>query len=74
MADLLPSIETNAAAPRSAMQDGGSATQHSLPDQIAADKYIKSSQAAARGGLPIRQVKLRPPGAAGVELHDGRCP
>ena len=42
--DLVPAIAINANAPRSASGDQGSATMHSLPDQIAADRYAKASQ------------------------------
>jgi hypothetical protein len=63
--DLLPSIATNAAAPKSASGDSGSMSQHSLPDQIAADRYQK---AAAAPGLGIRLLKIRRPGA--VDLRD----
>ena len=41
-------------------------TEHSLPDQIAADKYLKQDAAAkaqANGKLPIGLFKIQPPGA-----------
>jgi len=36
--------------------------QHSLPEQIAADRYLQSKQAARRKGLGIATKKLVPPG------------
>ncbi len=62
MADISDNLEDNAAAPKRASGDTGSAEQHSLPDQIAADEYLASKKAARRG-LGIRQVKLIPPSA-----------
>jgi hypothetical protein len=70
--DLLPSIQTNAAAPRTVDVDGTSVTQQTLGDQIKADKYSKQAQAQAARAVPFRQVKLRLPGASGVDIHDGR--
>jgi hypothetical protein len=71
MADEID-IEQAASDPRSASDDAGSVQQHSLPDLIEADKYLKSKSASARKGLPIRMFKLRPPGASGVD-RDGSC-
>ena len=36
--------------------------QHSLPDQIAADKYLESKKAVRQKGLGIGLKKLVPPG------------
>lgn len=58
--DLLPTIQQNATQPKSATTDGTSGQQHSLPDQIAADRYSKAAQTTR--GLPMRVVKLRPGG------------
>ena len=38
--------------------------QHPLPDQIAADRYLKSKAASQGPGLGIRMTKLVPPGSA----------
>ena len=57
------SIQENAAGPKSASGDAGSVEQHSLPDQIAADKHIASKQAMRNKGLGIKLVKLSPSGA-----------
>ena len=45
--ELDQAIRDNAAGPRRAQGDSGSAEQHPLPDQIAADRYLASKQAAA---------------------------
>ena len=57
-------IRENAAGPKRASGDSGSVEQHSLADQIAADKHLASKQAAASNGLGIRKIKLSPPGTA----------
>ena len=62
--DLDNAIKTNAEGPAKASGDSGSVEQHSLPDQIAADKHLASKQAASGKGLGIRRIKLSPPGAA----------
>jgi hypothetical protein len=36
--------------------------QHSLPDQIAADRYLASKAATKKKGLGIKTAKLVPPG------------
>ena len=65
MADeLKESIKDNAAGPASAEVDGQRVTQHDLKDQIAADRYVKSSEAVAKGHRGLRISKLVPPGAA----------
>lgn len=56
-------IAENAAAPKRASADGTSAEQHSIPDQIAADKYAKSQTAAAGKKRGFRLTRLKPPGA-----------
>ena len=57
-------ISTNAKGPSKASGDGMSVEQHSLPDQIAADKYLESKKASRAGGLGIKLVKLSPGGTA----------
>lgn len=61
--DLSDAIRTNANGPRAAKGDSGSMEQHSLPDQIAADRYLASKKAAGGKGLGIRISKIVPPGA-----------
>ncbi len=57
-------ISENAAGPKKASGDTGSIEQHPLADQIAADRYLASKQAARSRGLGIRMSKLVPPGSA----------
>ena len=57
-------LRENAAGPRRASGDSGSIEQHALADQIAADRYLASKQAARSKGLGIRLAKLVPPGGA----------
>ncbi len=47
MSDLSDSIEENAAQPKKMSVDGTSAEQHSIKDQIEADRYLQSQNAAA---------------------------
>ena len=56
-------IRDNAAGPKKATGDSGSVEQHSLNDQIAADKYLASKKATKAKGLGLRVSKLVPPGA-----------
>lgn len=67
MAELSDSIEENAKGPKRMKGDSGEAEQHSLPDQIAADKYLRSRRAANRGFGAIKHTKLIPPSAADVD-------
>ena len=61
--DLDQSIRENAAGPKRAKGDSAEVEQHSLPDQIAADKYLSSKQASRKKGLGIPLKKLSPPGS-----------
>ena len=61
--DLEQTIRENAAGPAKAAGDAGSVEQHSLSEQIAADRYLASKAAAKRRGLGISLKKLVPPGA-----------
>lgn len=65
MADEIEdAIETNAAGPKSASVDGVSVQQHSLADQIAADKYLAAKRAVAHDPRKaLTRVKIVPPGA-----------
>ena len=56
-------IRENAQGPRRASGDSGSVEQHSLTEQMAADRYLASKQATKRKGLGIRVGKMIPPGA-----------
>jgi hypothetical protein len=61
--ELDDTIRQNAQGPAKAAGDAGSVEQHKLPDQIAADRYLASKDAAKskRRGLVFN--KLVPPGA-----------
>ncbi|MFA4987513.1 MAG: hypothetical protein WC712_13100 [Candidatus Brocadiia bacterium] len=56
-------IEERAAEPASVEIDGQKVTQHSLKDQIEADKYLAAKEAAKSRKLGVRLVKIIPPGA-----------
>ncbi len=64
MADLSETIEESAQQPKSGVVDGVNFTQHSLKEQIEADKYLGAKAAATttktRG---IAFTQLRHPGA-----------
>jgi len=61
--ELKDVIKSNAEGPASAEVDGQKVTQHSLKDQIEADKYLAAKEAAKSKKLGIRLVKIIPPGA-----------
>ncbi len=60
--DLTETIRENATGPSEAHGDAGGMKQHSLPDQIEADRYLESKKAARKQGLGIKFTKLVPPG------------
>jgi hypothetical protein len=62
--DLKNAIEENATGPKRASGDGVSVEQHSLTDQIAADKYLQSKQAMKTQGLGIKLLKISPGGTS----------
>ena len=55
-------IRDNAAGPKKAQGDSGAVEQHSIPEQIEADRYLASKE-ASKQGLGIRMTKVVPPGA-----------
>jgi hypothetical protein len=55
-------IEENLKSPAKVSSDGCSVEQHSLADQIAADKYLASKTASHQKGLGIKLSKLSPSG------------
>lgn len=64
MSELPPdTIKTNAEGPKKVTGDAGSVEQHSLKDQIEADRYLASKTASRRSGLGIKITKTVPPGA-----------
>ena len=62
--DLKDTIRENAQGPAAAQGDSGSMRQHNLKDQIEADRYLQSKEAARSKSLGIRITKLVPPGTA----------
>jgi hypothetical protein len=56
-------IRENAEGPAKASGDAGSVEQHPLPDQIEADRYLASKEAAKQPRRGLRFNKLVPPGA-----------
>jgi hypothetical protein len=60
--DLEDNIRQNAAGPKRAKGDSAEMEQHSLPDQIAADRYLEGKKATRSKGLGIPLKKLVPPG------------
>jgi len=63
MADTVEdALRENAQGPKRAQGDAGSVEQHSLTDQIEADRYLASKEAAKKG-LGVRMTKVVPPGA-----------
>ncbi len=60
--DLEQNIRENAQGPKRAQGDAGSVEQHPLPEQIEADRYLASKEAAKKG-LGVRMTKVVPPGA-----------
>jgi len=62
--DLDNVIEQNAAGPKQVTADGVTVQQHSLADQIAADKHLASKRATADPRKAFCRVKIVPPGAA----------
>lgn len=62
--DLEDAIRQNAQGPAKASGDTGSVEQHSLTDQIAADRYLSSKAAANFKSRGLRFNKLVPPRSA----------
>ena len=62
--DLGNTIRESASNPKRASGDSSSVEQHSLSDQIAADKYLESKKASRSKGLGIKLVKISPGGTA----------
>ena len=60
--NLDDTIRENAQGPAKASGDAGSMEQHSLKDQIEADRYLNSKKAAKKKGHGLRFSKLVPPG------------
>lgn len=61
--DIEREIRRNAKGPKRAKGDSSEMEQHSLAEQIEADRYLESKKAARARGLRIRRTKMVPPGA-----------
>ena len=59
---LKDAIIENALGPKKVSGDAGSVEQHSLSDQIAAERFLESKKATRKPGLGIRLTKLSPDG------------
>ena len=57
-------LEQNATGPKRAQGDAGSVEQHSLTDQIAADRYLAAKRALRTRTKGLIISKLMPPGSA----------
>ena len=62
--DLDDTIRQNAQGPARASGDAGSVEQHKLPEQIEADRYLASKQAAKSKSRGLVINKLVPPGVS----------
>ena len=61
--DLKDTIKQNAEGPKRASGDAGSVDQHSLADQIEADKYLAGKTAVSKNPAKgFTRVKIVPPG------------
>jgi hypothetical protein len=60
---IADAIKENAAGPAKASGDSVSIEQHSIQDQIAADRYLASKRAAAKPHRGMRFTRIIPPGA-----------
>ena len=58
--NLENTITENASGPKRVTGDSGSVEQHSLTDQIAADKHLEAKKAMATKGLGIKLLKISP--------------
>ena len=60
---ITDAIRQNAAGPAKASGDQGSFEQHSIQDQIAADRYLAGKRAATKPHRGLRFTRIIPPGA-----------
>ncbi|MEL7499046.1 MAG: hypothetical protein AAFN77_15670 [Planctomycetota bacterium] len=62
--DLKDTIRDNAQGPAKVAGDAGSVEQHKLTDQIEADKYLASKEAAKSKKRGLQFNKFVPPGVS----------
>ena len=60
--NLKDAILENALGPKKVAGDAGSVEQHSLKDQIEAERFLESKKATRKPGIGIRLTKLSPDG------------
>ena len=60
---ITETIVKNASGPKSAEVDGQRVEQHTLTEQIAADKYLASKDAVKRRGSGVKFSKMTQSGA-----------
>jgi len=56
-------IKSNAEGPKKVVGDGVSVEQHSIDEQIKADRYLASKAATRSNGLGIKRNRAVPPGS-----------
>ena len=61
--EIEKSIKENAVGPKSAESDGQKVEQHSIAEQIEADRYLNSKQAMKKRNLGLKVIRIIPPGA-----------
>jgi len=61
--ELEQAIRDNASGPAKASGDTGSVEQHKLTDQIAADRFLASKEAAKSKSRGLKFNRFSPPGA-----------
>ena len=61
--EIEKSIKENAVGPKSAESDGQKVEQHSIADQIEADRYLNSKKAMKKRNLGLKVIRIIPPGA-----------
>lgn len=60
--ELEDTIRQNAQGPAKVAGDAGSVEQHKLSEQILADRYLASKEAAGKAKRGLRFNKIVPPG------------
>ena len=63
MSELEQKIKDNASGPKSAESDGQKVEQHSLADQIEADRYLNTKAAMKKRTPGFKITKMCPPGS-----------
>lgn len=63
MADTKNTVKEAMSQPKKGTIDGQSFEQHSLPELIAADKYVRGQEAAKKRGCGVRFAKFKSGGA-----------